>query len=54
MAFTKEANEKNTLKSMEATMWNWGKKIKAAQEAGDIAEYERCKAGRRALIRKWS
>ena len=53
MAFTREANQKNTAKSIEASMWKWSQKMKAAQAANDTVEYERCKAGRRALIKKW-
>jgi len=53
MAFTKEANKRNTAKSIEATMRRWGNKMRAAEQAGDAVEYARCKEGRMALIRKW-
>jgi len=53
MSFTKESNKRNTAKSIDATMRQWGNKMRAAEKVGNLVEYERCKKGRMALIRKW-
>lgn len=53
MAFTKESNQRNTAKSIEAAMMKWSRKARVAKELGDTVEHDRCKEGLRKLIRKW-